>query len=245
MKHQYNVSGMTCNGCREKVAATLAKVDGVAAADVTLNPPRAIVTMDRHVPEGELNAALAAAGNYSLAEIAEPASHHKVDTAQELPEKSVTTYKPLLVVAGYILLATAISQINLGRFDWMEAMRVFMGSFFLAFSFFKLLDLKGFAYAYMSYDIIARRWLPWGYAYPMIELLLGVAYLTGFDPLITNAVTLVVMGVSSVGVIQSVLDKRQIKCACLGTGFNLPMSTVTIIEDVSMVVMAAAMLVFG
>lgn len=245
MKHQYIVSGMTCDGCRKKVAATLAKVDGVTVADVTLDPPQATITMDRHVPESDLNAALASAGSYSLKEIADARHHKPAPAVQELPEKSVTTYKPLLVVVGYILLATAISQINLGRFDWMEAMRVFMGSFFLAFSFFKLLDLKGFAYAYMSYDIIARRWLPWGYAYPMIELLLGVAYLTGFDPFITNAVTLVVMGVSSVGVIQSVLDKRQIKCACLGTGFNLPMSTVTIIEDVSMVVMAAAMLVFG
>jgi hypothetical protein len=53
------------------------------------------------------------------------------------------------------------------------------------------------------------------------------------------------MGISSIGVIKSVLNKRKIQCACLGAVFNLPMSTVTIIEDLLMVAMAATTLIFN
>jgi hypothetical protein len=85
----------------------------------------------------------------------------------------------------------------------------------------------------------------WGYVYAFVELGLGIAYLVGYNPLITNGVTIVVMSISIVGVLQSVLNKKKIQCACLGTVFNLPMSTVTIIEDALMIAMSGAMLLFG
>ena len=78
----------------------------------------------------------------------------------------------------------------------------------------------------------------YGYLYAFIELALGVAYITSFNLLLTNAVTLIVMSISIIGVLQSVLNKRKIKCACLGAVFNLPMSTITIIEDALMIVMS-------
>ena len=81
-----------------------------------------------------------------------------------------------------------------------------------------------------------------GFAYPFVELALGAAYLTGFRPVATNVVTLVVMGVGTVGVVKSLLARRKIRCACLGTVFNLPMSYVTLVEDLLMVAMAAVML---
>ena len=79
-------------------------------------------------------------------------------------------------------------------------------------------------------------------AYPFIELALGVAYLASLWPVATNAVTLAVMVVGTAGVVQSLLARRKIRCACLGAVFNLPMSTVTILEDVLMAGMAAFML---
>ena len=125
----------------------------------------------------------------------------------------------------------------------MSAMHLFMGGFFLVFSFFKMLDLKGFAYSYMSYDIVAKKWLAWGFIYPFIELSLGLAYLFHFAILEATIVTLVVMSISSIGVIKSLLEKKKIQCACLGTVFNLPMSNITLIEDLLMVLMAAVMLI--
>ena len=93
------------------------------------------------------------------------------------------------------------------------------------------------------YDIIAKKWNTWGFLYAFVELALGFAFLTGFNPILTNAVTFVVMSLSIIGVLQSVFNKRKIKCACLGDVFNLPMSTVTIIEDALMIAMSAVMLI--
>src|SRR5262249_18678891 len=149
----------------------------------------------------------------------------------------------LALILAYLLGIVALRQWSAGRLDWMQAMSEFMAGFFLVFSFFKLLDLRAFALAYSAYDIVAQRWPAYGYIYPFIELALGIAYLPGFQPLLTNVVTVVVMGISSVGVIRSLMQGRRIRCACLGAVFNLPMTYVTLVEDLLMVVMAVAMLV--
>ena len=117
-----------------------------------------------------------------------------------------------------------------------------MAGFFLVFSFFKLLNIKGFADSYAMYDLVAARWRTWGLIYPFVELTLGILYLTNSFPVYTNWITIVVLGVSTIGVIKSNLAKKKIQCACLGDVFNLPMSTVTIVEDVTMVAMATFML---
>ena len=153
-----------------------------------------------------------------------------------------TAYQPLLLLMGYILLASVLVQWSLGSISFMETMRYFMAGFFLCFSFFKLLDLRAFADAYAGYDLLAARWHGWGYVYPFVELALGIAYLANFAPPLTDAITIAVMGFSALGVIQAVRKKQKIRCACLGTVFKLPMSTVTIVEDLGMVAMAAAML---
>ncbi len=93
-------------------------------------------------------------------------------------------------------------------------------------------------------NIVAKRWNGYGYVYAFIELGLGVCYLTGVQPVLVNAITCIVMSVSIVGVLQSVLNKQKIKCACLGDVFNLPMSTITIIEDALMILMSGLMLAF-
>ena len=156
-----------------------------------------------------------------------------------------TSYFPLVVILFYLLAAVGLAELARDEFEPMRAMRHFMAGFFLVFSFFKMLDVPNFAISYSSYDIVARRWLGYGYVYPFLELALGAAYLANFQPLATNIATLVIMGVSSIGVLQSVLARRAIRCACLGTVFNLPMSSITLIEDGLMIAMAAAMIALG
>ena len=170
---------------------------------------------------------------------------HEQELAERAPERGFfATYRPLLTIVGFLLLVTVLAQYPYATgFDGMLWMRHFMAGFFLAFSFFKLLNLGGFADSYRMYDEVAKRVPAWGYVYPFVELGLGLAYLTDVAPFWTNVATVVVLGVSAIGVIRSVMDKRAIKCACLGDVFNLPMSTVTIVEDVAMVAMAAVMLV--
>lgn len=152
-----------------------------------------------------------------------------------------TTYRPLLLILAYLLAASVLVQLPKNGWEgvqWHETMRYFMAGFFLIFSFFKLLDISAFADAYADYDVLARRWRGWGLIYPFVELALGLAYLANWNPLLTNWATLIVMGFSVIGVIQAKLHKRSIRHVGFGTVFKLPMSTVTIIEDVGMVAMA-------
>jgi hypothetical protein len=158
-------------------------------------------------------------------------------------ESFLATYHPLLLILAYLVGLVALVELRSGAFSGMRAMANFMGGFFVAFSFFKLLNLRGFVDAYQTYDLLARPLRAYGYAYPFVELGLGIAHLSGYAPVTTNAVTLLVMLLSLAGVTQALLQKRSIQCACLGTVFNLPMTKVTFLEDALMAAMAAAMLV--
>jgi len=239
--HTYTVTGMTCNGCATKVQQLLSSVDGVENVNINLEKNEAAVTMHHHIQTNALQNALK---DYPKYHLTEQANHHNhIDSINEEEKKTwFEIYKPILLIFAYITGITLLVELKNG-FNAMHWMNNFMGAFFLTFSFFKMLDLKGFAESYFSYDIIAKRWMGYGYLYAFIELALGIAFITSFNPVLTNAITFIVMSVSIIGVLQSVLNKRKIKCACLGAVFNLPMSTVTIIEDLLMIVMSLISLI--
>lgn len=239
MEHQYQITGMTCEGCKAKVKRTLESFKEVTKADINLADGMTTIKMDSHINTAQFQSALAEKGKYIITEV-----HSKPMNGMAVEEEQkgfFSTYKPLLLIVGFIAGVSFLAQ-DLPEFSGMLWMRYFMAGFFIVFSFFKLLNLEGFANSYQMYDIVAANWKGWGYIYPFIELALGIAYLTAWNPQITNITTVIVLGVSTIGVVKSNLDKRKIKCACLGDVFNLPMSTVTIVEDVTMVAMAAFML---
>ena len=248
MRHRYELKGMHCNACVQKVGAALRSVDGVTGATVTLDPPRAEVEMDRHVPTPRLAEAVEESGGYTLHE-ADGANHDSdapaqtatpADGADDAPAESLY---PLILIVGYLLGTVLLIRWTAADTTWLDTMRHFMAGFFLVFSFFKLLDPAGFVSAYRGYDLLARRSAAWAWVYPYIELGLGIAYLINLAPITVNLITLVVMLVGAAGVLKALLDRRSIRCACLGTALNLPMTTVTLVEDLTMAVMAAAMLV--
>lgn len=236
MTHAYTVAGITCEGCVAKIKHKLLSHPDVTAADVQLEGQKAVVTMSRHITLDELQDTIGRGTKYVIKENAEQPAHHT--RSAEGDRSWFTTYKPILLIFAFITTVSAISSTHEGTIHSMMFMNYFMGGFFLVFSFFKLLNLEGFADSYAMYDVVAKKFKGWGYIYAFIELSLGLAYITGFNPIVTNTVTFVVMSVSLVGVLQSVLNKRKIRCACLGAVFNLPMSTVTIIEDALMIVMS-------
>lgn len=231
MKTTFVINGITCSGCVAKLTSIFSKLEGVNEVLIDKDLGQVTLVSSEKLDRELISKAIKPFPKYTLA------ADHRSNTAS-----SIAAFKPLIVVLVFILLLVLMSQLVKGAFDWMESMRLFMAGFFIAFSFFKFLDLKGFAQAYQSYDIIARVFTSWGYIYPFIELSLGIFFLFNLIPFYANLITLVVLGISSIGVIRSVLAKSEIKCACLGTGFNLPMTTVTIIEDLSMVVMSVIML---
>jgi copper chaperone CopZ len=232
----YSITGMTCGNCAAKIQKRLGDHPDIQSAHVSLQPPQAVVESSRGLPPEELNRWLEPLGHYRVS------GNSVVPSYPALPPPSATTYKPLLIVLGYLTAVTAGTLVAAGGWDWMMAMRIFMGGFFIAFSFFKMLDLRGFSDAYRGYDVVAKAWPGYGFVYPFIELGLGIVYIANVAPWTVNLVTAVVMAVSLAGVMRAVLSKRTIRCACLGTVFQLPMSTVTIIEDGLMLAMAVAML---
>ncbi len=168
------------------------------------------------------------------------------DKGESFKPTTLASYLPLFIIIGLITLVTlavAVKDIQIGRFTAVALMSNFMAGFFLVFAGFKFLDLKGFMEGYSTYDLLAKRIPQYGYVYPFIELTLGLAYITRFDPTLTNSVTLVVMLFSSLGVILELAKKRKIQCYCLGTVLKVPLTNVTIIEDLGMALMALIMLV--
>ncbi|MEN0050361.1 MAG: MauE/DoxX family redox-associated membrane protein [Bacteroidota bacterium] len=236
MQKEYTITGMTCNGCVNSVKKKLESLPQVERATIDLAAQQGILQLTQAVAIDKLQQTI---GHYQIRE--------KIIENQEVEvqlEENLTTYKPLIMIVGFIAGITFLAQYPFDDFSAMLWMRHFMAGFFIVFAFFKLLNLEGFANSYQMYDIVAARWRTWGYIYPFVELGLGILYLINIAPAFTNWTTIIVLGVSSIGVIKSNLDKRQIKCACLGDVFNLPMSTVTIVEDLTMVAMAVGMLAF-
>jgi len=119
----------------------------------------------------------------------------------------------------------------------------FMGLFYVVFSFFKFLDLKGFPKSFAMYDPLAKAFPVYGWFYPFLELTLGLLFLMRIQITAALIITLIILGITTIGVTKSLLDKSKIQCACLGTALKLPMTKATFIENSVMILMAITMLV--
>jgi len=237
MTHTYQLTGMTCGGCENKVKNNLLILPEVTGVEVSKDNQSATISMDKHISLSTLQDALG--GKDSKYQISAANHHEAVEEAGSWAE----TYKPILLIFGYVSALGLILAWNGNSINLMVFMRIFMAGFFLTFSFFKMLNLKAFAESYAMYDIVAKKFSAWGYIYAFIELGLGLSFALNLAPTVVNWITLIVMTVSILGVLESVLNKKKIQCACLGAVFNLPMSTVTIVEDAIMILMSAGMLI--
>lgn len=157
-------------------------------------------------------------------------------------------YQPLICVVGIAALAASAitSKDSLGRLiqkihhPWMHS---FMGLFFCQFSMLKLFDIKGFKEGFSKYDLITTKFPIYGFIYPFIELALGLGYLSYFRPILIYILTFLFMTVGTASVIRALKKGLDVKCACLGTVLNVPLSSITIIEDVTMGLMAFFLLI--
>ncbi len=237
LEKRYTIFGMTCSSCEAKVESALMMLPEVNSVVADRESKIGVLELNSEINITRLQDALNKIGNkYTIRETILDSNNEDSDGVD------LKNYKPLFVLFVYMFGVSFLVQLTTPSFDVMQWMRHFMAGFFLCFSFFKIINIKGFASSYQMYDILAMRWRAWAYIYPFIELLLGLAYLTRFMPLLTNSIAFVVMSLSLIGVIKSVLNKRKIQCACLGDVFDLPMSTITIIEDALMIIMSGFML---
>ena len=246
-----SIRGMRCGACAAKVQGALSSLESIQTIEVDHQRDCAIVSAAVALSEHEVGLVLSQAGGFTLEEIkadtnpSDPMAGVPLTTgesdasADEAPSQSLF---PLFLIVGYIFTVTLLIAWSNSQWSMDSMMRHFMAGFFLVFSFFKFLDAPGFASAFKMYDPLAKAIPGWSWIYPYVELLLGVAYMMSWQPLATNVTTLVLMSVGGVGVLQSLLQKRTIRCACLGTALNLPMTKVTLVENGTMAAMAASML---
>ncbi|MEQ9453759.1 MAG: cation transporter [Phycisphaeraceae bacterium] len=242
MQSSFAVEGMHCRSCEAKVANALERLPGVSRAEVSVQQGRAQLQHEHALDLALLRGVLSEAGDYRISPLSAPEAPDAEPTTgvEDAPGESLY---PLFLIVGFIAGVVGLIAYGQSNWDWATMMRHFMAGFFIVFAFFKLLDPPGFVSAYRGYDLLARRSKAWAWAYPYIELGLGVAYLLNGSPVVVNSVTLVLMLLGAAGVLKALMDKRAIRCACLGTALNLPMTKVTLVEDLTMAVMAAAMLV--
>ena len=153
---------------------------------------------------------------------------------------SPADYWPL---AALILVSIAAAYaIKVEAQSILAMMHYFMGFFLCSFALLKLFNLGAFVDGFHMYDLLARRFRPYGYIYPFIELGLGLAYFSFWQQQITYTLTIIVMAFGSLGVLFALRRGLDINCPCMGSLLKVPLSTVTLTEDISMALMAAVML---
>ncbi|OUR90824.1 heavy metal transporter [Flavobacteriales bacterium 34_180_T64] len=241
MKHTYKIEGMTCNNCKASVEKYFNELEDITKVSINLEKGEAELTMNKHIAINMLQKALPE--KYAISE----KHDNNVFRSTNSPTMSVADgktklqqLKPLLLIIFYITTASILLHYN--DWSWSEFMLDFMGLFYIVFSFFKMLDLKGFPESFKMYDPFAKRIPLYGWIYPFIETALGLMFLIRFEVNIALIVTLVVLGITTVGVTKTLLDKKSIQCACLGTALKLPMTEATFIENTIMIIMAVLML---
>ena len=230
MKNRFYVYGMTCSGCVKSVRETIKSEAEVNEVRVSLETGLMEIKSKKKFSASEISTLLG--------------SKYSIQKAISDSAKINTKFKkltPLLIIFACLILGTLFISHHRGL-NLERSMQIFMGLFFIVFSFFKFLDYKGFPDSFKSYDPLAKR-IP-GYAriYPFIETFLGIAYLAELQLPLVLLITLVILSFTTFGVFRTLIKKSEIECACLGTTIKLPMTEATLIENGVMLTMSIILL---
>lgn len=237
MIHTYKVTGMTCQHCKASVKKGLEHLEHVKSVSVNLEAEEAEIDMEQHIEISTLQDAISHKYQISIK------SDFKDISGANLQEQSkFQQLFPLFLIFGYITAASVL--LNFSSWELDSFMFDFMGLFYIVFSFFKFLDYTGFPASFQMYDPLAKALPMYGWIYPFLETALGLMFLLRFEMDIALVTTLIILGITTLGVTKSLFSKKTIKCACLGTALNLPMTEATFIENTIMLVMAVWMLAF-
>ncbi len=235
MKQIIHISGMTCTSCLAAVSKSLNAIEEIRDLQIDLESGNVQLEVSKLLNLDRVAKALPSKYKPSA-----------VSGGKNLDDQSETSkikqLFPLFLIFIYIIAGSLFLQ--KGNFSVTDFMFDFMGCFFIVFSFFKFLDYKGFPTAFAQYDPIARRALLYGKIYPFIETFLGIMFLTRWQLNLALIITIIVISLTTVGVIYALFDKNKINCACLGTALKLPMSEATLIENILMLFMSITMIFY-
>jgi glutaredoxin len=155
-----------------------------------------------------------------------------------------TTYTPVVVVFATIaLMALALSYAAYGNLLTVRTIEWFIALSMMVLGMLKLQDIESFSTMFLNYDLLARRWVPYGYVYPYAELGAGALMAAGALMWLSIPVALFIGTVGAISVFKAVyIDKRELKCACVGGNSNVPLGFLSLTENLMMIAMAIWML---
>ena len=233
MKSIFKISGMTCNGCKSSVEDKLSSLDGVDGVQVYLNKGEAVIQSKKPISFSLIANSLPP--KYNITSIGSSQDNERIKASK------LKQLKPLFIILAYISITSLL--LNFKNWNSTNVMLDFMGLFYIIFSFFKILDIKGFSISFRMYDPLAKKVPLYGIIYPFIEILLGIMFLTRIEVELAIILTIIVLGITTIGVTQALLNKKLISCACLGTTLKLPMTEATFIENALMIIMAFSLII--
>ncbi len=159
-------------------------------------------------------------------------------------DPNATTYRPVIALfAMTALMALAASYSAFGDAFTLRAAEWFISFSMVVLAMLKLQDVDNFATMFLNYDLLAKRWVPYATIYPFAEGLAGVLMTAHALPWLSIPAALFIGGIGAVSVFYAVyVEKRELKCACVGGSSKVPLGFVSLTENLAMVGMAVWML---
>lgn len=227
--HTYAVTGMTCAGCVKTVTEKLKTLKGITAVKVTLEPPQVMVSGEEVTPD-VLNSYLKGT-KFKVFDVAPKA---------RLIDK-IAFYRPLIIIGSIAVLFAVIQTTIVG---WSEHtfMQYLMAGYFIFFGSLKIIGWRGFVASYRQYDDIAKRSRVYVTLYPLIEVGIGMTYYVGVQWLPFDIFVTLLMSQKAFSTWRTVRKGAVVQCACLGSFFSIPVTRVTVFEDLLMAAMALYMI---
>jgi len=155
-------------------------------------------------------------------------------------DPKAVTYRPVIAVFSITaLMALAASYAALGTPFTIRAGEWFIGFSMVVLAMLKLQDIESFSSMFLGYDLLAKRWVPYSYIYPFAEAAAGVLMVAGALTWLSVPIALAIGGIGAVSVFKAVyVDRRELKCACVGGGSNVPLGFISLTENLMMIAMA-------
>lgn len=232
MENTFHISGMTCMSCQKTVADKINTLEDVLSVQVSLETGIAEIQSKNQLTSREISMLLGS--KYS--------AQKSVSNSKRVKTSKLKQLTPLFLIFTYLIFGTLLLSYQLNA-NMERKMQIFMGMFFIVFSFFKFLDYEGFPNSFKRYDPLAKKIPAYAKLYPFLETVLGIAFLMEWYLPIIVLFTLIILSITTFGVLRVLTQKSQIDCACLGTVLKLPMTEATLIENGIMLTMAIILLV--